>query len=154
MYKEQTPFEEYRKLADKFVPDSFDPDEWAAIAKDSGARYMVMCTRQHDGYSLFDSAVSDFTSVKCAARRDFVKEYAQAARRAGLGVGFYYSILDWTWPAFFKGPKNAPSEWSDLIAYIHAQVRELCSNYGKIDILWFDGAWLAGPLASARDIDQ
>jgi len=87
MYNEQIPVEEYRHLADQFVPRHYHPREWAALAKDAGAGYMVLCTRQHDGYSLFDSAVSDFTSVRCAAKRDFVAEYAEAVREAGLGVG-------------------------------------------------------------------
>ena len=141
MYNEQTPLDEYRRLADEFVPRHYDPEQWAALAHDAGAKYMVLCTRQHDGYSLFDSQVSDFTSVKCAARRDLVAEYAEAVRAAGLGVGFYYSLLDWRMPAYFKGPDKDPAGWSELREYIHAQVRELCTQYGKVDILWYDGAW-------------
>ncbi len=80
MYNEQTPVDEYRRLADTFMPKHYNPKEWAALAKDAGAGYMVMCSRQHDGYSLFDSKVSNFTSVKCAAKRDFVAEYVEALR--------------------------------------------------------------------------
>ncbi len=144
MYHEQTPDDEYRALADEFVPRHFDPDEWAAMAKAAGARYMVFCTRQHDGFSLFDSAVSDFTSVKSPAGRDFVAEYADAARRAGLGVGFYYSLLDWRYPAYFHGPEKDPEGWSALVDYVHAQLEELCTNYGKVDVLWYDGVWPYG----------
>jgi len=139
MFNEQTPPEEYRTLADEFTAARFDADEWAALAKAAGARYMVMCTRQHDGFSLFDSAVSEFTSVKTAARRDFVAEYADAARRAGLGVGFYYSLLDWRYPAYFSGPQRDPQGWQDLVSYVHAQVEELCTQYGRVDVLWYDG---------------
>ena len=141
MYDEQIPVGEYRGLADRFVPQHFDAREWAALAKAAGAGYMVLCTRQHDGYSLFDSAVSDFTSVKCAAQRDLVAEYVAALREAGLGVGFYYSLLDWRWPAYFEGPEGDPAGWAALREYVHAQVRELCTQYGKIDVLWYDGAW-------------
>ncbi|HEU4701102.1 MAG TPA: alpha-L-fucosidase [Conexibacter sp.] len=141
MYDEQTPVAEYRRLADAFAPAKFDADEWAALAKEAGARYMVLCTRQHDGYSLWDSAASDFTSVTEAARRDFVAEYAAAARRAGLGVGFYYSLLDWRYPAYFRGPQRDPEGWAELVDYVHAQVRELCTQYGRVDVLWYDGDW-------------
>jgi alpha-L-fucosidase len=141
MYNEQTPLDEYRRLADVFVPRHYNPKEWAALARDAGARYMVMCTRQHDGYSLFDSKVSDFTSVKSAAKRDLVAEYVDALREAGLGVGFYYSLLDWRLPAYFKGPEKDPAGWAELREYVHTQVRELCSQYGKVDIMWYDGAW-------------
>lgn len=141
MYNEQTPTDEYRRLADRFVPQRYDPKEWAALAKEAGARYMVMCTRQHDGYSLFDSHVSDFTSVKCAAGRDLVGEYAEALHQAGLGVGFYYSMLDWRMPAYFRGPEKDPAGWAALREYVHTQMRELCTQYGKVNILWYDGAW-------------
>jgi alpha-L-fucosidase len=147
MFNEETPVEEYRRLADVFVPRRYDPNEWAALAKDAGARYMVLCTRQHDGYSLFDSKVSDFTSTRCAAGRDLVGEYAEAVRQAGLGVGFYYSLLDWRFPAYFKGPDRDPEGWAALRAYVHAQVRELCTQYGKVDVLWYDGGWPYGPEA-------
>ena len=145
MYNEEIPLDEYRRLADAFVPRHFDPNEWAALAKDVGARYMVMCSRQHDGYALFDSHASDFTSVKCAARRDLVGEYVEAVRRAGLRVGLYYSLLDWRYPAYFKGPEKDPPGCATFREYVHAQVRELCTNYGRIDVLWYDGAWPYGP---------
>ena len=141
MFNEQTPVDEYRTLADEFAPDEFDANDWAATAKAAGANYMVMCSRQHDGYSLFDSAVSDFTSAKTAAARDFVAEYAAAARSHGLKVGLYYSLLDWRYPAYFSGPTRDPDGWRALREYIHAQIAELCTHYGQIDVLWYDGAW-------------
>ena len=111
---------------------------------------MVMCTRQHDGYSLFDSKVSDFTSTKTAAGRDFVAEYAEALRRAGLGVGFYYSLLDWRDPAYWAGPKKDPKGWERFLEYVHGQVKELCTQYGKIDVLWYDGYWPFEPRRENR----
>ncbi|HEV8632798.1 MAG TPA: alpha-L-fucosidase [Chloroflexota bacterium] len=147
MYLEQTPLEEYDRLADRFAPRRYDATEWAALAKDAGARYTVMCTRQHDGFSLFDTRVSDFSSVKRVAKRDLVAEYAEAVRKAGLGVGFYYSLLDWRWPAYFSGPDRDRQGWSAFVEYVHAQVRELCTQYGRVDVLWYDGGWPYGPHA-------
>ena len=141
MHVEKIPVEEYAKFAQQFNPKRYDPDEWAALAKEAGMRYMVLTSRHHDGFSLFDSKVSDFTAPKTAARRDLIRAYVQACRKAGMKVGFYYSLLDWRWPAYWAGPEKDPEGWSKLVAYVHAQVRELCTNYGKIDILWYDGAW-------------
>jgi len=104
-------------------------------------KYMVLTTRHHDGFCLFDSKVSDFTSVKTAAGRDLVGEYVAACRRAGMRIGFYYSLLDWRWPAYHAGPKKDPKGFAKFREYVHAQVRELCTQYGKIDVLWYDGGW-------------
>ena len=141
MLKERIPKAEYAKLADRFRPGKFDAHEWVKIAREAGMRYMVLTTRHHDGFSLFDSQVSDFTSVKTAAKRDFIGEYVEACRNAGMPVGFYYSLLDWRWPAYWDGPKKDPEGWKEVRDYVHSQVRELMTNYGKIDILWYDGSW-------------
>jgi alpha-L-fucosidase len=138
---ERIPKAEYAKLADRFDPGNFDADRWVAQAKEAGLRYMGLTTRHHDGFSLFDSQVSDFTSVKTAAKRDFVGEYVEACRRAGMRIGFYYSLLDWRWPAYWDGPAKDPEGFRKLRDYVHAQVRELMTQYGKIDILWYDGSW-------------
>jgi len=144
MHNEKIPAEEYRKLADEFNPKAFDADRWAQIAKDAGMRYMVMVARHHDGFALWDSPGSyqEFTSVKTAAKRDFVKEYVEACRRAGLRVGLYYSLMDWRFPGYFK-PKELLDSALLMKKQCYDQVRELMSQYGKIDILWYDGAWLA-----------
>jgi len=138
MYTEKWSVEEYARLADKLRPKRFDPNLWAALAKEAGMKYMVFGSRHHDGFSLFDSKVSDFTSVKTAARCDFVGEYVKACRKAGLKVGIYYSLPDWRFPAFMAGPEKDPKGWDAFVDYVHAQVRELCTQYGKIDILWYD----------------
>ena len=148
---------EYAKLAKKFNPKKFDAAALAQLAKDGGAKYVVFGTRHHDGFSLWDSKVSDFTSAKTAARRDFVTEYVKAVRKAGLKVGLYYSPMDWSWPVFNmklpqanplawqefveKGPKYDALAWARMRDYAHEQVRELMTNYGKIDLLWYDGCW-------------
>lgn len=144
MYTEHIPKEEYNKLADQFNPENFDAMAWAKLAKQAGAKYMVLTARHHDGFCLFDSKFTDFTSVKTAARRDFVAEYVQACRLVGLKVGIYYSIASWQWPAIHTGPLAAPSGWKSLVDDMHAQLEELMSNYGKIDMLWYDGAFIPG----------
>ena len=149
MLEERIPKDEYAKLAGAFTPGRFDANAWATLAVDAGAKYAVLTTRHHDGFCLFDSAVSDFTSVKCTAKRDFVAEYVEAFRRAGLKVGFYYSLLDWRFPGYWdvKGRKKSAEA---MVEQYHAQVRELMSNYGKIDILWYDGHWIEGVSNLAR----
>ncbi|MCD6407953.1 alpha-L-fucosidase [bacterium] len=141
MFNERIPKEEYRNFAEKFSPDKYNPEEWVSLAKESGMKYMVLTTRHHDGFSLFDSKVSDFTAPKTAAKRDLIKEYVEACRKAGMRIGFYYSLLDWRYDAYFLGPEKDPDGWKDFVEYVHTQVRELMTNYGKIDILWYDGGW-------------
>jgi len=143
MHVERIPADEYAKLARKFNPKKFDADAWAALAKEAGARYMVLTTRHHDGFCLFDSSASDFTSVKSSAKRDFVAEYVEALRRAGLKIGFYYSLLDWRFPATSIG-RPTPKARRRSSSRRTAQVKELMTNYGKIDILWYDGGWVPG----------
>lgn len=143
-WSEQIPEAEYAKLADQFNPQHFDPNAWAALAKAGGMKYMVLTSRHHDGFALFADAGSDFTGPKSAAHRDLVAEYVKAVRAAGLGVGLYYSPLDWRYPGFFfPGIYQASAE--QLRAQYQRQVDELASHYGKIDLLWFDGGgdeWL------------
>lgn len=105
-------------------------------------KYMVLTTRHHDGFCLFDSKCSDFTAMKGAAHRDFVKEYVEACRKEGMKVGFYYSPLDWRFPGYFM-PDLYWESAEALKKQCHDQLMELMSNYGKIDLLWFDGEWLA-----------
>ncbi|MFB3881375.1 MAG: alpha-L-fucosidase [Armatimonadota bacterium] len=142
MFVEDMDVDEYRKLADRFDPKGFDARAWAKAAKDAGMKYMVLTARHHDGFSLFDSKASDFTSVKTAAKRDFVAEYCDACREAGLRVGLYYSPMDWRFPGYFF-PDLYRRNALAMKEQCWTQVRELMSNYGRIDILWYDGAWLA-----------
>jgi len=141
MYQERIPKDEYRKFADKFRPDRYNPEEWVKLAAKTGMRYMVLTTRHHDGFSLFDSKVSDFTAPKTACGKDLIREYVDACRKYNMRVGFYYSLLDWRYDAYFLGPKKDPVGWKKLIEYIHAQMKELMTNYGKIDVLFYDGGW-------------
>jgi alpha-L-fucosidase len=143
MHQEQIPASEYAELAKQFNPSKFDANAWVALAKDAGMKYMVLTTRHHDGFCLFDSQVSDFTAPKTAAKRDFVREYVDAARAAGMKVGLYYSWLDWRFPGYFDRT-GKPESAKALVQQAHDQVRELMTNYGKIDVLWYDGHWVPG----------
>ncbi|MCM8803685.1 MAG: alpha-L-fucosidase [Candidatus Omnitrophica bacterium] len=138
MFCERIPKEEYKKFAKKFNPKNYNPGEWAQIAKEGGMKYIVLTTRHHDGFSLFDSKVSDFTAPKYISR-DLIAEYVDSCRKFGLKIGFYYSLCDWRYDAFFNGHEKDPSGWKELVDYVHTQVRELMTNYGEIDILWYDG---------------
>jgi alpha-L-fucosidase len=144
-WNEQIPVEEYARLAAQFHPQRFDADEWAATFKAAGAKYVVLTAKHHDGFALFDDPGNPFTSVSTAAHRDFVADYVRAMRRASLRVGLYYSVLDWRFPGYLApGIYRASAE--AMRAEYHRQVPELLSNYGPIDVLWFDGGendWLS-----------
>ncbi|WP_206438396.1 alpha-L-fucosidase [Paenibacillus whitsoniae] len=144
MHHEQIPQDDYRKIAMSFNPKAFDARQWAKLAKDAGMGYMVMTARHHDGFSLWDSPGSygQFTTMQANARRDFVKAYTDAAREQGLGVGLYYSPLDWRFPGYFE-PVEKYDNALLLKKQAYDQIEELMSRYGKIDILWYDGSWLA-----------
>lgn len=135
---ESIPSSEYRALASQFVPQHFDARSWAQLAKAAGMKYMVLTAKHHDGFCLFDSQFTDFTAPRSAARRDFVAEYVVACREAGLGVGLYLSVKDWDFPAYFDGPEKNPEGWQKMVEHFHHQTRELLTNYGRIDILWYD----------------
>lgn len=153
MLVERIPKAEYAKQAWKFnPPKSFTPEKWVKTAKDAGAKYMVLTTRHHDGFCLFDSRASDFTSVKTAAKRDFVGEYVKACRKHKMRIGLYYSLLDWRFPGYFDR-KKYPESFEAMVKQVHAQVRELMTNYGKIDVLWYDGWWIPGTEGTDRKKD-
>jgi alpha-L-fucosidase len=143
-WNEQIPTDQYATLADQFHPEHFDAEAWASIAKDGGMKYMVLTARHHDGFALFDDPGSSFTAMKSAAHHDFVADYVKAVRKAGLGVGLYYSPLDWRFPGFFFPGIYRPNA-IELREQYERQIDELASHYGKLDILWFDGGgneWL------------
>ena len=140
MFLEHTPFDEYSRLADRFTPEHFDPGEWVRAAQDAGMRYMVLTTRNHDGFCLFDSATTDFTAPKTACGRDVVAEFAEACQSARMRIGFYYSLLDWRFPGSTRDSIRGPDHlYAEMVEQAHAQVRELMTNYGRIDVLWYDG---------------
>ena len=145
--REHIPYDEYiEKYVNNFKAENYNPREWAKLAKRAGMKYMVLTTKHHDGFCLFDTETTDFNSVKMGPHKDLVKEYVEAVRAEGLKVGFYYSPADWHHPdypgAYYRDwPQKFDSEEKRLrmIEFYRAQLKELMTNYGKIDILWYDG---------------
>ena len=127
------PVEIYDNLYKQFNPVKFDADEWLQTAKDAGMKYLVFTSKHHDGFSMFDSKLTDYKITNSPFKRDVVKELADACHKAGLKLGYYYSPPDWYHPDY------RTENHSRYIEFLHGQLREICSNYGKIDIIWFDG---------------
>lgn len=133
-----------------FNPDLYDPKDWARRAKEAGMRYAVFTTKHHEGFCMFDSAYTDYKCTNTPAGRDLTREYVDAFRAEGLRVGFYYSLIDWRHPEFpidilhprrddpdaFEQSRNR--DVRKYAQYMRDQVTELLTNYGKIDIMWFD----------------
>src|SRR6516225_5835542 len=140
MEMEGIPAAEYEKTAKLFTPKPNAARDWARLAKRAGMKYMVMTTKHHEGFCLFDTKTTNYCAPKQGPGRDLVKEYVEAARAEGLRVGFYYSLMDWHHP---DGARCADDEAARqrFVAYIHTHIRELLTNYGKIDVLWYDVAW-------------
>jgi len=143
MENEAIPVAEYEKLTKRFKPKPHPARDWARLAKRAGMRYMVMTTKHHEGFCLFDTEHTDYCAPK-ACGRDLVAEFVDAARSEGLRFGFYYSLMDWHHP---DGARCAEDEDARkrFVKYIHGQVRELMTNYGKVDILWYDVPWPLTP---------
>lgn len=140
MEEEGIPVAEYQQMAKVFNPKPYAARAWAKMAKQAGMKYMVMTTKHHEGFCNFETKLTNYCAPKQAAGRDLVREYYEAARSEGMHVGFYYSLMDWHHP---DGARCATDEAARrrFVDYIHGQVRELCTNYGKLDILWYDVAW-------------
>ncbi|MBR4235029.1 MAG: alpha-L-fucosidase [Clostridia bacterium] len=148
--RERITEEKYDKYFKYFDPDMYDAREWAKRAKAAGMKYAVLTTKHHEGFCMFDSAYTDYKCTNTPAGRDLVREYVDAFRAEGLRIGFYYSLIDWHHPSFpidaIHPRRDDPdareqSEGRDMhvyAEYMRNQVRELMTNYGKIDILWFD----------------
>lgn len=142
--------EDYQTYFDEFDPADYNPAEWARLAKEAGMKYAVLTSKHHDGFCLFDSKLTDYKATNTKAKRDLVREFIEAFRAEGLKVGLYYSLLDWhheDYPAYGdsfhpmrdnEAFKEKRYDFEKYIAYLHGQVRELCTNYGRIDIMWFD----------------
>ena len=143
------PCSEYDKLAAKFNPEKFDAKAWAKLAKDAGMKYVVITAKHHDGFSLYDSKLTDFDIVDATPyKKDVMKELADAVRAEGLTFCFYYSIPDWHDPNFpakysmrggFHGHPKDAADIEKYNAFMKGQVKELLTNYGPIGIMWFDG---------------
>ncbi|HUU97870.1 MAG TPA: alpha-L-fucosidase [Phycisphaerae bacterium] len=142
MHNERIPIRDYEKLADTWRPKARCMRQWARLARDAGMKYMVMTTKHHEGFCLWDSAQTDYNAARRAPGRDLVREYVEACREFGLRVGLYYSLLDWHHPDGMRAATD-PAAAGRFREFSHNSVRELCSNYGPIDILWYDNNWPA-----------
>lgn len=164
---ERMPEEKYMPFFREFDPSAAEPKAWVQAAKEAGMGYVILTAKHHDGFCLFDSELTDFKSTNTSMGRDIVREFLEAGREAGLKVGLYYSLIDWHHPDFphhgdryhpMRSDPAASNEERDFkryLAYMHGQVKELCTRYGRLDVLWFDfsynqlrgEAWRANELA-------
>jgi alpha-L-fucosidase len=150
MYDENIPREEYIKLGEQFNPVNFSAAEWVAIASEAGARYITVTAKHHDGFCLFDSEYTDWKITNTPFHRDLIADLTDACQRRGMKIIYYYSQPDWHHPNYvhnkgaFKDLDNPPEsnqpDWDRYVEYYMGQVRELCTNYGQIDGIWFDGS--------------
>lgn len=164
--RERISVEDYEPFFQEFNPTHFDPNQWARAAKEAGMRYAVLTAKHHDGFCLFDSALTDYKSTNTPCKRDLVREFLDAFRAQGLKVGLYYSLLDWHHPDYpHYGDLHHPMSdnpaygnegrnFDNYLQYLHGQVRELLTNYGKIDIMWFDFSYenMAGETWKAQEL--
>ncbi|MCB0025538.1 MAG: alpha-L-fucosidase, partial [Caldilinea sp.] len=141
---------EYEKLVPQFNPTRFDADAWVRTAAEAGQKYIIITSRHHDGFSMYDTALSDYKVTNTPFRRDPLAELAEACTRHGVKLGFYVSLLDWHHPAYrFRAESGLA--WADYIGFLHGQVRELCTQYGEVAAIWFDGDWPRSALDPDRD---
>jgi alpha-L-fucosidase len=158
---------EYENLITTFNPVDFDPDKWAGAAKDAGMKYVVFTTKHHDGFCMFDTRETDYkvsgpdSPFRTHEKSNIAKEIFDSFRDQGMWAGAYFSKPDWHneyyWDPYFPpldrnvnyDPEQYPEKWEKFIQFTHNQIMELMTDYGKIDILWLDGGWVA-----KKDPDQ
>ncbi len=157
----EVPYDKYMNQLEGFTAENYDPKKWAELYKKIGAKYAVLTTKHHDGVALWDTKESDLNVVKkTPAKRDLIAPYCEALRENGLRVGMYFSHLDWNHPDYpalhpksdewwatspYNSPQNGEADdydkWNNFLKFHKAQLTELLTNYGTVDLLWFDGVW-------------
>lgn len=143
----QIPLETYDKFLQQFNPTRFNAEEWVQMAKQAGMKYIVLTTKHHDGFALWDSKVSDYDVMSTPFKRDIIKELAAACRKYDIKLCFYHSIMDWHHPDYLprrtweKDRPTANADFERYVKYMKEQLKELLTNYGNIGVLWFDGEW-------------
>ncbi|MEI8597525.1 alpha-L-fucosidase [Vibrio sp. M60_M31a] len=147
---EHMPKEDYDKYFDEFDAKEYNPKEWAKLAKKAGMKYAVLTAKHHDGFCLYDSKYTDFKSTNTPCKRDLVQEFLQAFRDEGIKVGLYFSLIDWRHPDYphfgdthhpmrlCEDYKGTDHDFDNYLGYMHNQIEELLTNYGHLDIMWFD----------------
>lgn len=162
----------YRDLKKTFNPVKFDPSKWAEAAKDAGMKYVIFTTKHHDGFCMFDTKATDYkiTSQDCPfsknLKADVTKEIFEAFRKNGMRVGTYFSKPDWSsnyyWWSYFPtpdrhvnyNPAKYPERWKKFQDYTYTQIEELMTNYGQVDILWLDGAWVRPLVNTPKEFES
>ncbi len=156
--------EKYYALGSKFTAAGYDPEHWASVAKEAGCRYAVLGTKHHDGFCLWPTKTKDLHAGNIGPKRDLVGPYVEAFRKAGLKVGLYISLVDWEDPDFIAMPASVrfsspvrpfefdPDRWNRFLKRMFEQVRELLTNYGRIDVLWFDVPGWGGDIWHADEL--
>jgi alpha-L-fucosidase len=143
----EIPVAEYAPLKDQFNPVNYDPEAWVKLAKDAGMKYLVITSKHHDGFCLWDSKLTDWDIASTPYKKDLLEPLAEACRRHGLKFCLYHSIMDWHHPDWgtkkpWRGNADNPSPDMDAYtAYMKGQLKELLTEYGDVGILWFDGEW-------------
>lgn len=143
----EIPLQEYDKFLSQFNPVKFNAEAWVSMAKDAGMKYLVITSKHHDGFCIFDSKYTDFDVMSTPFKRDILKELAEACRKEGIKMCWYHSIMDWHHPDYLprrtweKDRPIAGANFDRFVDYLKSQLRELTSNYGNVGVLWFDGEW-------------
>jgi len=156
MFSGHIPVADYEPLAKQFNPVRFNAAEWVSLAKRAGMKYIVITSKHHDGFCLWDSKLTDYDVVDATPfGRDILKELSDEVHRQGLKMCFYHSILDWHHPDYLPRGEGSPRPWDTrptdgadfdrYIKYMKGQLRELVTRYGDIGVLWFDGGWEHSP---------
>ena len=159
--------EQYKAARTAFAGQDYDPEDWAALARAAGAKYLVFTSKHHDGFNMFDTAHSDFkvTAEDVPLGRDVLAETFEAFRSEGLETGVYFSKADWNHPGYWSPDGDTvdrfhnydaeadPERWQSFVDFTHAQIEELLSGYGPVNVLWLDAGWVFAPFEPI-DIDR
>ena len=157
-FNNKIPYDQYMDQRRSFTARHYDPQAWAELFREAGAKYAVLTTKHHDGVALWDTQANDLSVVKqTPAARDLITPYCDALREQDLRVGLYFSHLDWSHPDYtawqnpgpgepfnrftFREGESDPEAWERFVAFRNRQVEELCTQFGNVDLLWFDGDW-------------
>jgi len=140
------PVPEYEKFVGQFNPTKFDANAWVKLAKEAGMKYIVITSKHHDGFNLFDSSVTDYDVMSTPFKRDIMKEMADACRKEGIKICWYHSIMDWHHPDYtprreWETRSTDGANFDRYVTYLKAELKDLLTNYGPIGVLWFDGQW-------------
>jgi len=134
MHTEKIPYDAYRQLMGRFKPSRFSAEEWADLMLESAQKFIFITTKHHDGFCMWDTKLTDFKVTNTPFKRDLIAELAAALGERGLVLCYYYSLLDWTHPAY-------RTDWPAYVEYYQGQLRELLSGYGPVGAVVFDGYW-------------